>query len=79
MGQFNPEPNHGGTIKLRWKLKQSNTNQIRTIGFEKTFLLDPKPGSLSAAKTIHRMMPLRSEIDMDQKYAALFLDAQKVN
>lgn len=70
------EENHGCELKMRWRLKPSKTDEAGTMGFEKTFLLDPKPCASSAAHAIRHMPAPKAAIDISMDKALLFMDVK---
>lgn len=60
-------------------LKPTKKDQAETKGFEKTFLLEPKPDALSAAQAIKHMVELRGKVITDRKYYPLVQEEQTGN
>lgn len=74
--EVSPGANYGCSVEMRWRLKPMNTDQTGAQGFEKTFLLDISPDSLSAAQGIRHILALRCEVNTKREESQLFLNAQ---
>lgn len=74
--QISPETNEDCAMKMRWMLKPTKTGQEWIKCFEKTSLLDPKPGALCGDGFIKHMLELCDEVRTKRNVYTLFMDAQ---